>query len=260
MIALTIDCEQWNSPYLRGKDVPENNKTSFSKKGNIQLLDIFRKHDIKTTFFVTGYYAERENAQVKEIRQAGHEIASHGYNHHYRGNGEFDIYRDIEKSKRILEKITHKKINGFRAPQLQFSYKLLSCLDKLGFEYDSSLHPTHLSGPRNAGAYPIQIHKPFKDLRIKEVPLAVTPKLRLPMGWLWMRLLGLNWTKIMVKSLLKRGITPNIYIHSWEFTKMKSRYAPPHFNWKTGDKFSSTLSKFIEHFNDQKFVALSELI
>ena len=85
-ICITIDCEEWNSPALRGKKDAEHNSTAYSRLGNERLLELFHKHNIKATFFITGYYAEHEPEDVKRIAQAGHEIACHGYEHHYRGN------------------------------------------------------------------------------------------------------------------------------------------------------------------------------
>ena len=44
MIAITVDCEQWNAPALRGKKDLSNDNTSYSFNGNKELLRIFDKN------------------------------------------------------------------------------------------------------------------------------------------------------------------------------------------------------------------------
>ena len=243
-ILLTIDCEEWNSPFLRGKKDPDHNTTFFSRLGNEKLLALFRKHNIKATFFITGVYAEREREDVQRIASEGHEIACHGYEHHYRGRV-FDIAADVRQGKKVLEKITGQKVLGFRAPQAQYSEDLLRILDKAGFEYDSSLHPAFLPGYYNYSSMPLQVHSPISGLKIREVPVAVMPGIRLPIVWMFMRLLGARYTQLGVNGLVKKGINPILYFHSWEFTSMNSKLVPFYFTWRTGDQFVNMLEKFI---------------
>ena len=192
MIALTIDCEQWNPLTIRGKYAPDENNTRYSLEGNKKLLDILGRFNAKCTFFTTGYFAENEKDQTREISKK-HEIASHGYNHFYRDNKNLDIFDDVKKSKDILEKITKKKIIGFRSPQAQFSLKLINVLDKLKFSYDSSLHPAHMPFYYDKANYPLTPFKPLAYSKIKEIPISVRPLTRLPISWLFMRNLGTCW-------------------------------------------------------------------
>ena len=259
MISITIDCEEWNSPLLRGIFVKENNNTDFSREGNKNLLKLLDKYDIKATFFVTGYFAEREKEQVKEILRKGHEIACHGYNHFYRKNKNLDIENDVKKSKKIIEKIIKKKVIGFRAPQMQFSLELIKILDKQGFKYDSSIHPAFLPGYYYNFNYPLNVYKPIKNLKIREIPTAVIPFLRLPINWVFMRNLSYKWASLGVNSLLKKNITPVLYFHSWEFTKLNSRYVPYLWKRNTGERFCLELEKFIKRFKNEKFVKVSEI-
>ncbi len=243
-IALTIDCEEWNSPALRGKNDGDHNNTQFSREGNDTLLALFRKHNIKATFFITGYYAHHEPENVKRIAAEGHEIACHGYEHRYRGR-EFDIEHDVRKAKRALEHISGSKVLGFRAPQVAYSRDLLRALAKAGYIYDSSLHPAWMPGYYNNRQFPLHIHKTTSG--IVEIPIGVMPNSRLPIVWMFMRLLGWRWTQAGVNGLLRRGLPATLYIHSWEFIRMKSRNVPFYFTWNTGKPFTRTLEKFIVH-------------
>jgi len=259
MIALTIDCEQWNCPLLEGKKVKENGDTSFSKRGNKVLLDLFDKYNIKTTFFVTGFFAEKEPEQVKIIKKKEHEIACHGYNHYYRSNKNLNIKQDVIKAKEILENITKENIKGFRAPQLQYSIELIKVLDNLGFKYDSSLHPLYLPGCYNNLGKPTKIFKPIKNRNIIEIPVSVSP-FRLPINWMFIRLFGINRVINCCKKLLKKEVTPILHIHSWEFIKMKSKYVPFYYNYHTGEPFVKSIEKLICEFKNVSFVTLGNLI
>lgn len=259
MIALTIDCEQWNCPLLEGRETEENDETSFSKKGNEVILNLFAKYNIKSTFFITGYFAEKEPEQVKKIKEMGHEIACHGYNHFYRNNKNFDMKADIIKAKKILEEITGDAVNGFRSPQMQYSEKLVEILSDINFKYDSSLHPCYIPGHYNNISKPIKIFKPLKNREIIEIPAAVS-RFRLPISWLFIRLLGVNRAIAACKSLLKKNIVPVIYLHSWEFIKMESKFVPFYYNFRTGNPFVKNVEKLICEFKNAPFVTLEDLV
>lgn len=257
MVSITIDCEEWNSPYLRGKKDKDHNNTSFSRMGNEALFALFRKHQIKATFFVTGYFAEREQDQVRRMIEEGHEVAAHGYEHHYRGR-DFDVLQDVLKAKKVLENITGVKVKGFRAPQAQYSLDLLKSLEKAGYKYDSSLHPAYMPGYYNHSKKPLRIHKPLSE--IIEIPIAVMPTTRLPIVWMFMRLFGVGYTQLGVDRLERRGVNANLYFHSWEFFPMRSKKVPFYFTFRTGKKFVRMLDTFIllNKKKGRKFVKLDE--
>ena len=255
MIAITIDCEQWNLPQLRGKEGKIT--TDYSREGNKVLLKILKKHKIKATFFVTGYFAEKEAKQVKEISK-NHEVACHGYSHFYRSNPSQDIENDINRAKKVLERTINKKVFGFRAPQMQFSMKLLKILNKKRFRYDSSLHPAFLPGYYINLNYPI---KPFipKEMKIKEIPAAVMPYTRLPISWFFMRNLGWRWAAYSAKELIKKSIIPILYFHSWEFFPVKDKNVSKLITRNTGKKFANQFEKLLDYFKNEKFVTLKEI-
>ena len=45
------------------------------------ILDLFAEADVKATFFTLGWVAQRHPALMRRIVAAGHEIASHGWDH-----------------------------------------------------------------------------------------------------------------------------------------------------------------------------------
>ena len=80
----------------------------------MRLLD---KYNIKATFFILGYVAEKFPAMVKMISEKGHEIACHGYYH----RPVFTLTRqefkeDVLRAKKMIEDTADVKLNGYRAP------------------------------------------------------------------------------------------------------------------------------------------------
>ena len=46
-----------------------------------EILGILAEHDIKTTFFLAGYWVDKHPEYVVQIAAAGHEIGNHSYSH-----------------------------------------------------------------------------------------------------------------------------------------------------------------------------------
>ena len=55
------------------------------------ILDLLKKENIKATFFVLGYNAERNPEILKRVYTEGHYIANHGYSHKYN-----EIYNSVD--------------------------------------------------------------------------------------------------------------------------------------------------------------------
>jgi peptidoglycan/xylan/chitin deacetylase (PgdA/CDA1 family) len=113
------------------------------KEGMPILLDLYRKYDIKCTFFFTGEIAKKFPDIVKMILPYGHEVACHGLTH--RVDKAFDILSLSEQiehlsiAKKILEDISGKDIISFRAPALRVNEYTVEALEKTGFLIDSSI-------------------------------------------------------------------------------------------------------------------------
>jgi len=107
------------------------------------LLEIYRKYDVKSTFYFTGYIASKYPDIVRMILADGHEVASHGKSH-IKENG-FDIMpydkqvRHLEYTKKLLEDISGQEVISFRAPALRVSNNTAGALIETGYRIDSSV-------------------------------------------------------------------------------------------------------------------------
>lgn len=113
------------------------------KEGMPLLLDIYKKYKIRSTFFFTGYIAEKFPGIVKMILADHHEVASHGYHHDV--DMAFDVLslkeqiEQLKRSKGILEDISGHEVVSFRAPAGRVNRETPLALKNVGFKIDSSV-------------------------------------------------------------------------------------------------------------------------
>jgi peptidoglycan/xylan/chitin deacetylase (PgdA/CDA1 family) len=75
---MTNDVESFSIP-LNRYDV-ETAKEAY-EVGLPRLLDLYARHDLKCTFYFTGTFAEQSPESVELVKEHGHEIGCHGYDH-----------------------------------------------------------------------------------------------------------------------------------------------------------------------------------
>lgn len=105
-----------------------------------RLLRLLARHDVRATFFVPGYTAERYPDAVRAIVDEGHEIAHHGYLHELLVGVDVDQEREILlRGLEALESVAGIRPIGYRAPMWELNYHSPGLLHDNGFLYDSSL-------------------------------------------------------------------------------------------------------------------------
>ncbi len=110
-----------------------------SEVGNIRLLNMFKKYNLNTTFFIPGHSIESFPKEVMKIVEAGHEIGAHGYLHENPiamtpTQEEAVLVKSIE----LIEKYSGRKPRGYVAPWWEMSNSTAALLLKYGFTYDHS--------------------------------------------------------------------------------------------------------------------------
>jgi polysaccharide deacetylase family protein (PEP-CTERM system associated) len=145
---ITIDVEEWfhGHNYL-SKVPPEKweDQESRVEQGTALCLDLLDRYQVKATFFVLGWTAERHPQLVGQIRERGHEIGCHSYSHPVIFEMTRDEFlADTERALEILQRCGAGDVAGFRAPSFSITppvHSYLEVLQELGFRYDSSIFP-----------------------------------------------------------------------------------------------------------------------
>ncbi|KAH8127347.1 hypothetical protein ACSS6W_001283 [Trichoderma asperelloides] len=108
--------------------------------GTQRLLKLFRKYDIKTTWFIPGHSLDSFPEDMKAVRDAGHEIGLHGYSHENPTAMTIEQQRQVlDKTYRQLAEFTGKPPRGSVAPWWETSREGAQLLLDYGIEYDSSM-------------------------------------------------------------------------------------------------------------------------
>jgi polysaccharide deacetylase family protein (PEP-CTERM system associated) len=196
------------------------------------ILDQLDQAEVKATFFVVGEIARDKAGLVKTIAAAGHEVASHGWDHQRVLRLTPAAFReDVLRSKDALEQVTGQAVVGYRAPTFSILPETAWALDVLveqDYVYDSSIYPVRHDryGVPSAPRCPFVAVGPNHGLL--ELPPATLRllKLNLPMGGGgYFRLFPLCMTEWAVRQAERRGWPPvaMLYFHPWEFDPDQER-------------------------------------
>jgi polysaccharide deacetylase family protein (PEP-CTERM system associated) len=234
----TVDVEEYFHPTAMSRHYPMGAWDGLERRSPAvveRLLSMLAERGAKGTFFVVGWLAEKEPAMVRRIAAAGHEIASHGYEHELVGRLGPDGFRaSVRRSKGVLEDISGQPVLGFRAPSFSIVPGLEWAFDVLleeGYTYDASLfpinqHPTY--------GYPAAERDPHWIRRasgaLAELP-ATTARLlgsTLPAsGGAYFRLLPYGLVRTGLRQAGARGHAGMFYIHPWELDDWVPEVAAP---------------------------------
>lgn len=199
-----------------------------------RLLELLASHEARATFFVLGWVAERQPRMVREIARAGHEVASHGWDHRRVVQESIERFRtSVRRTKQVLEDLTGARVLGFRAPSFSIVPGCEWALDVLveeGYRYDSSLFPIRRPGYGypNGGRDPHWIQRSAG--RLGEVPPATLRRwgVNLPAaGGAYFRLLPYGLVRAALKDCERRGAPGTFYIHPWEIDPDQPRLDVP---------------------------------
>jgi polysaccharide deacetylase family protein (PEP-CTERM system associated) len=202
--------------------------------GMERILDALGRRGAKATFFFLGWIAERHPQWVRACRAAGHEIASHGYEHLFLADiGRANLGRDLERTEAALVAAGAPRPIGFRASTFTLTrstWWAFEVLARRGYRYDSSVHPVHHP------VYGVPDFEPGISVvaspagPVVEFPVATVPFLgrNLPVGGGgYFRLLPLAVTRAAIAALERRGRPAALYLHPWEFDPEQPRQAAP---------------------------------
>jgi polysaccharide deacetylase family protein (PEP-CTERM system associated) len=190
------------------------------------VLGELARRDIKATFFIIGETAIENRQLVLDIFRAGHEVASHGWDHRRLHHFTPSTFRkDVLNSKDALERITGEAVVGYRAPTFSIVRDTAWALDVLaeaGIQYDSSIFPIvhDRYGIPDAPRFPFRARGPTQE--VLELPPASWRVLRhnIPAGGGgYFRLLPPWVLRRAIHQVRRQGHPPvaTLYFHPWEF-------------------------------------------
>jgi len=231
--AFSIDVEDWFqvsafAPYIereRWDHLP------CRVERNVDLiLGLLSDADVHATFFVLGWVAKRYPALVRRIVAGGHELASHGLEHHR--VTEFNRERfqiDVATARDLLEQTGMASVIGYRAPSFSIGPANSWAHDVLvetGHAYSSSVFPVahdHYGAPDA----PRFAHRLANGL-IEIPPATIRWNGR---NWAiggggWFRLLPYAMSAWGLRRINAADRQPAVvYYHPWEFDPAQPRVA-----------------------------------
>lgn len=110
------------------------------RTGLYRLIDLFKRYNVKASFYVPGLTAETNPEILPALIEAGHEVGLHGYFHEIVGDvSDAEFSGALEASIDLFIKQTGVKPVGFRSPAWEITPHMLREIKRVGLAYDSSL-------------------------------------------------------------------------------------------------------------------------
>lgn len=177
--ALSVDVEDWFQVYALEPVVDRSTwdqRDCRVERNTDHILELFAGGNAKATFFTLGWVAERYPMLMRRIVDAGHEIASHGYDHRRIYTMDAEIFRaDVIRAKRAIEDASGVEVTGYRAPSFSFDARTPwahAVLAETGHRYSSSIAPLahdHYGMPEA----PRHAYRPLSDSDLVELPVTI---------------------------------------------------------------------------------------
>lgn len=213
-----------------------------------RIDDFCRAHDLTSSLFAIGSDLERPQncAVLRGLSDSGHAVENHSHSHRY------DLSRlsrdalreDILRAQTIIQQATGRAPVGFRAPGYTINDDVFDVLEDLSFHYDSSvfpcplyygakatiIHTMRLLGRHSASiidtprvvfasSRPYRPGKPWfssGQRALVELPVQVTPRLRLPFIGTFIALAGPTVARLLARSCAHEPLV-NIEMHGIDF-------------------------------------------
>ncbi|MBB6190000.1 polysaccharide deacetylase family protein (PEP-CTERM system associated) [Sphingobium wenxiniae] len=233
--ALSVDVEDWFQVGAFERTIRRDDWDGLThrvERNTDAVLDLFDAAGVTATFFTLGWVAERYPALMRRIAGAGHEVASHGYDHARVFTFTPEQFRaDLRKSRAILEDVSGQAVTGYRAPSFSIDPRTPwahPILAEEGYRYSSSVAPIrhdHYGWPDS----PRFAWKPVKDAPLVELPVTTARlggQTLAAGGGGFFRLLPYGFSRWAIRQVNGQDQRPAIlYFHPWEIDPGQPRVA-----------------------------------
>ena len=228
-VVFTFDIEEHHRiEAASGHDCPPDLKRTYADRMEVctrWIAGALAEVDAKATFFIVGQIAESHPKLVRDLADAGHEIASHSWDHRRVHHHTPETFReDLRLSKTALEQAGGREVVGYRAPTFSVTRETAWAVDVLaeaGFRYDSSIFPVKHDryGVPDAPRHPFLVKGPTRSLL--EIPPVTWRKFgqNIPAaGGGYFRLFPPAIMRAAIRQTLREPTgLPVLYFHPWEF-------------------------------------------
>jgi polysaccharide deacetylase family protein (PEP-CTERM system associated) len=223
--ALSVDIEDWFHVGAFEKTIRREDWDGLEcrvEANTDAVLDLFAAADVKATFFTLGWVASRYPALMRRIVDAGHEVASHGWDHIRVFTMTSDQFaEDLMRTRKTLEDATGVKVTGYRAPSFSIDKRTPwahQVLADAGYIYSSSVAPVvhdHYGWPEA----PRFGFRPVAGSDLIELPVTTAKfagRTLAAGGGGFFRLLPYGFSKWAFKQVNAAGEPGIFYFHPWE--------------------------------------------
>lgn len=209
------------------------------------LYDFCERHDLRSTLFIAGRFAERYPEIVREGAERGHELGTHGWEHGQKGKEDEENFQaaSYEQQTEWMRRSTEAVADAagvrpvaFRAPNLLVGETTFRVLREQGYRYDSSVPARRLSvtyGSLNLPRYywaPLEPYHPDeRDLaRTGDSPILEVPpsSFFVPLNMSALRVLGLRSCCWAVRRVARRSPSLVFFSHPSEFVPADQQEIP----------------------------------
>ncbi|MDK2821797.1 MAG: peptidoglycan-N-acetylglucosamine deacetylase [Clostridia bacterium] len=106
---------------------------TWGAKHTPKLLEILKKHKVKSTFFLTNIWLKEYPEVAKKIVQEGHEIGLHSATHpHFTSLSEKEMEQELKENSLLVEKTTGYKAKLFRPPFGDYNDQVIRVVKSMG--------------------------------------------------------------------------------------------------------------------------------
>ncbi|MET0373516.1 MAG: XrtA system polysaccharide deacetylase [Rhizorhabdus sp.] len=231
---LSVDIEDWFQVGAFERTIRREDWDGLAsrvERNSDAVIDLFGRMGAKATFFTLGWVAERYPSLIRRIVDAGHELASHGWDHVRVFTMTPEQFRDdLSRTRTLLEQLSGLKVRGYRAPSFSIDKRTPwahEILAEEGYAYSSSVAPVahdHYGWPEA----PRFAFRPVSGSALIELPVT-TAKLGgrtvAAGGGGFFRLFPYAFSRWAIRQVNAERRPAVFYFHPWEIDPGQPRVA-----------------------------------